>query len=102
LYIDDRHVGQLQVSLSRGAYVALENDDSRNFAAAKSAIFLVACYLIKLGYFLGLAKSILIPRKVVPFLGFSSDSAREVFALLPHKKEKFLRLVRQILVPQCP
>ena len=49
LYIDDRHVGQLQVSLSRGAYVALENDDSRNFAA----IFLVACHLIKLGYFLG-------------------------------------------------
>jgi hypothetical protein len=34
---------------------------------------------------------------VVPFLGFSSDSAREVFALLPHKKEKFLQLVRQVL-----
>ncbi len=34
---------------------------------------------------------------MVPFLGFSSDSAREVFALFPHKKEKFLRLVRQIL-----
>ena len=44
-----------------------------------------------------MAKSILIPQKVVPFLGFTSDSAREVFALLPHKKEKFLRLVRQIL-----
>ena len=42
-------------------------------------------------------KSILLPRKVVPFLEFSSDSAREVFALLPHKKEKFLQLVRQVL-----
>ena len=97
MYIDGRHVGQLQVSLSRGAYLALATEDSRNLAAAKSAIFLVACYLVKLGYFLGLAKSILIPRKVVPFLGFSSDSAREVFALLPHKKEKFLQLVRQVL-----
>jgi hypothetical protein len=92
LYIDDRHVGQLQLSLSC-AYVALATDDSHTFAAAKSAIFLVACYLIKLGYFLGLAKWVLISRKVVPFLGFSSDSAREVFALLPHKKEKFLRQI---------
>jgi hypothetical protein len=97
LYIDDRQVGQLQVSLSRGAYLALATEDSRNLAAAKSAIFFVACYLVKLGYFLDLAKSILIPRKVVPILGCSSDSAREVFALLPHKKEKFLQLVRQVL-----
>ena len=36
LYIDDRHVGQLQVSPSRGPIYCfqLENDDSRNFPFA--------------------------------------------------------------------
>ena len=76
LYIDDRHTGQLQVSLSQGAFTSLEGDDARNFAAAKSAIFVVAYHLIKLGYFLGLAKSILTPQQVVPYLGFALDSVR--------------------------
>lgn len=42
LYIDDRHVGQLQVPLSQGTYAVLGNDDLSNFAAAQSAIFIVA------------------------------------------------------------
>ena len=53
--------------------------------------------MIKLGYFLGLSKSILMPCKVVPYLGFLSDSSREVFHLIPEKKEKFLNLVQHIL-----
>ena len=66
LYIDDRHNGQLQISPRRGAYAAFVNPDEHNLASAKSAVFLVAFFLIKLGYFLGLPKSILMPRKVVP------------------------------------
>ena len=42
LYIDDRHNGQLQVSLDEGEYGSLATADERNLAAAKSAIFLVA------------------------------------------------------------
>jgi len=63
LYINDRHNGQLQVPLDKGEYGILKSDDDRNFAAAKSAVFLVAFHLVRLGYFLGLSKSILTPRK---------------------------------------
>ena len=38
-------------------YVCQPMQEERRFAAAKSAIFLVAYYLINLGYFLGLSKS---------------------------------------------
>ena len=97
LYIDDRHNGQLQVQLHQGAYATLVSRDDRNFHAAQTAIFLVAYYLIRLGYFLALSKSILKPQKVVPYLGFLSDSLRQAFLLLPEKKKKFVLLVKQVL-----
>ena len=74
LYIDNRHNGQLQVSLDQGPYRSLKTVEGRNLEAAKSAVFLVAYYLIDLGYFLGLSKSILTPQQVVPYLFFLSDS----------------------------
>lgn len=58
LYIDDRHSGQLQVDLAAGAYEAKMSMSERNLAAANAASFLVSYYLIKLGYFLGLQKSV--------------------------------------------
>ena len=97
LYIDDRHNGELQVALDKGEYATINTVDDRHLAAARSAIFLVAYHLVRLGYFLGLQKSILFPSKVVPYLGFLADSSREVFCLKPEKKEKFLQLVREIL-----
>ena len=97
LYIDDRHNGQLQIPTIQGAYAKFANPDEHNLEAAKSAIFLVAYFLIKLGCFLGLPKSILMPCKIVPYLGFLSDSSREVFHLIPEKKEKFLDLIEQTL-----
>ena len=86
LYVDDRHNGQLQVSLDKGQYDTLDSIDERNLAAAKSAVFLVAFHLVRLGHFLGLSKSILIPQKMVPYLGFLIDSSSEVFRLIPEKK----------------
>ena len=71
--------------------------EERNLAAAKSAVFHVAYYLIDLGYFLGLSKSILTPQQVVPYLGFLSDSVRMVFHLIAEKKGKFLNLIRENL-----
>ena len=87
LYIDDRHNGQLQVPLDKGEYSLLKTNDARNNAAASSAIFLVAFHLVRLGYFLGLLKSILTPSKIVPYLGFLADSSRKVFHLIPEKKK---------------
>ena len=97
LYIDNHHNGQLQVSLDEGEYGSLATADERNLAAAKSAIFLVAYYLVKLSYFLGLSKSILTPVKIVPYLGFMADSSRETFHLIPEKKGKFIALIQKLL-----
>ena len=96
LYIDDRHTGQLQVPLDKGEYGILKSDDDRNFAGAKSAVFLVAFHLVRLGYFLGLSKIILTPRKIVPCLGFLADFCQEVFHLVPEKR-KFVELVQETL-----
>ena len=97
LCIDDRHNGQLQISLDKGVYADLPTPDQCRFAAAKSALFLVAYFFIQLGYFLGLAKSVLSPRTVVHYLGFLSDSAWQVFYLIHEKKNKFLKLIREVL-----
>ena len=97
LYIDDRHNGQLQVSLDKGQYDTVDSIDERNLAASKSAVFLLAFHLARLGYFLGLSKSMLIPQKVVPYLGFLIDSGSEVFRLIPEKKRKLLELILETL-----
>ena len=99
LYIDDRHNRQLQTPLDKGVYADIPTLDESKFAAAKSALFLVAYYnyLIQLGYFLRLAKYVLSPRMVVPYLGFLSDSSRQVFHLFLEKKDKFLNLIREVL-----
>ena len=34
---------------------------------------------------------------VVPYLGFLSDSARQVFNLIPEKKNTFLKLIQEVL-----
>ena len=94
LYISDRHNGELQVPLDKGEYASLDTVDERHRAAARSAIFLVAYHLVKLGYFLGLDKSVLRPSKVVPYLGFLANSSRGVFLLKSDKKQNFLQLVR--------
>ena len=99
LYIDDRHSSQL--SFPNGclpvAYQNLPSQDSINLALANAAIFLTCFILSSLGYFIGLYKSTLVPCKQVPYLGFISDSEKQAFILLPHKKKKFLTLLKQAL-----
>ena len=95
LYIDDRHTGELLQSNTL-AYSQLSSPRERSLARASSAIFLVSYTLTDLGYFLGLKKSILVPRQTVPYLGFQVDSVKQAFLLLPKKKEKFIQLLRNI------
>ena len=97
LYINDRHNGELQVPLDKGEYCSIDNGDARHLADAESAVFLVAYHLVRLGYFLGLTKSVLVPNQMVLYLGFLSDSAREVFHLKPEKSQSFLALVKDVL-----
>ena len=99
LYIDDRHNGQLSFpgGVLPAAYQALASRDEVYLALAVAGIFLTCYILTSLGYFIGLAKSKLTPKKQVPYLGFVIDSERQAFTLLPHKKETFLCLVKETL-----
>ncbi|KAK3699580.1 hypothetical protein QZH41_014291, partial [Actinostola sp. cb2023] len=86
-----------RVNYMSGEYSMLECEEERRKKVAGSALFLVVYYLVRLGYFLGLAKSTLIPSKRVPYLGFLVDSSTEAFHLIPRKKLKLLNLVQEIL-----
>ena len=70
-YINDLHVGQL--ALPRDL-----QDSFRwsNFQLAKTAAFIVCSVLVRLGYFIGLFKSIPVPQTRIRFLGFLSDSCK--------------------------
>ena len=97
VYIDDRHRGEIQLSPSAPGYASLSSDLDKSLARANSSIFLVCFTLINLGYFLGIKKSILIPRQIVPFLGFLVGSVHQSFLLIKEKKQKFLPLLRLVL-----
>jgi hypothetical protein len=98
LYIDDRHTGELILpSLLPTAYQELASAFERHMAAASAAIFFVCYTLVSLGYFIGLDKSVLFPRQVVPYLGFDIDSREQAFRILPTKREKFCSLLRSVL-----
>ena len=68
LYIDDCHNGQLAFPARPlpSAYRALASTDDVNFALALAGIFLTRYVLTSLGYFIGLAKSVLTPQKPCP------------------------------------
>ena len=103
LYIDDRHNGQLTFPPGSlpSVYRALASKDEVNFALARAGIFLTCYVLTSLGYFHRPGKVCTHPSKQVPYLGFIIDSERHAYILLPHKKEKFIRLVKEILPRDC-
>ena len=96
LYIDDRLSGELLLS-NAPAYSQFNSLTERSFGRASLACFLVCFNLVNLGYFLGLDKSILVPRQVVPYLWFSVDSTKLAFLFLEAKQRKFLDLLHVIL-----
>ena len=96
LYIDDQHTGELCIPFQSSVYENLPILE-RSFASASSAIFIVCYTLVALGYFLGLSKSILLPRQAVPYLGFTVDSVKQAFLLLQDKKQKFCDLIRLVI-----
>ena len=97
LYIDDRRTGEISFSWVTPVYATLSSDRERAFARATSAIFIVCYTLSLLAYFIGLKKSVLVPRQCVPYLGFGIDSVRQAFALLEEKRLKFITLAEFIL-----
>ena len=82
-------------------FVYLHHPDLRYhsdvLACARIACFVVCYTLVRLRYCIGLSKSILEPKKVVPYLGFECDSSVGAFRLLPEKREKLVRLLESLL-----
>ena len=91
-YIDDRHPGQLRIKAEYR-----RDPLPSGFTLASAAAYIMSYLLTHLGYFIGLKKSILIPRQVVPVLDLPSDSTKQEFLLPENKKRKFISLRESIL-----
>ncbi|KAI8487678.1 hypothetical protein Bbelb_346710 [Branchiostoma belcheri] len=91
-YIDDRHAGQLTRPNQ-----PTEVDEITAFRRAEKAIFLLVTILVRLGYFINLAKSVLVPTQIITFLGMIINSILMAFGIPEEKKGKFGTLRRQIL-----
>ena len=52
---------------------------------------------MSLVYYINLAKSIIVPRQLVPYLGFLVDSCNQAFLLLDEKRQKFFNLVNSLI-----
>ena len=50
-----------------------------------------------MGYFIGLKKSHLVPKQVVPYLALLVESVQQAFLLIEEKKQKFLSLLCFVL-----
>ena len=86
---DDRHSAQLIIPEKAIIRLQAISPDELDLTSANMAYFIVYYTLVAVGYFLGLAKSILIPQQVVPYLGFLCNSRLQAFTLIPSKKQKF-------------
>ena len=96
LYINDRHNSQIRLPHGSSLSKSL-GPDELSLACDHIASFVVCYTLVKLGYCIGLQKSILLPSQSVPYLGFKCDSCLQAFCLLPCKKEMCISLIEAIL-----
>ncbi|KAK3751012.1 hypothetical protein QZH41_020176, partial [Actinostola sp. cb2023] len=97
LYIDDRHIGELQLDTPGTIPLSATPRDRTKLTNAQDAVYVVAYTLSHLGYTLGLPKCVLTPQKQIKFLGFISDTEQEAFYLPINKQKDFLALVASIL-----
>lgn len=63
------------------------------------AIFIACSFLLKLGYFLGIKKSCLIPSIKVKYLGYFSESDKQAFTL-PTDKVLNFAAIRDCILDQ--
>ncbi|KAK3698822.1 hypothetical protein QZH41_004952 [Actinostola sp. cb2023] len=97
VYIDDRHIGELQLGTPGTIPLSATPRDRTKLTNAQDAVYVVAYTLSHLGYTLGLPKCVLTPQKQIKFLGFISDTEQEAFYLPINKQKDFLALVASIL-----
>ena len=74
-----------------------ERSDDFRLSAATSALYIVVSLLMKLGYFIGLKKSVLVPTTQLEYLGFIVDSEKQAFHIPARKIQSFAQLREYIL-----
>ena len=97
LYIDDRLNSELVTQSGPWSRPILQRTDQYRFAAATAAIAIVIVVLTRLGYTLGLKKSVLVPVKQLEYLGFIVDSEKQAFIIPPRKIASFAALRESLL-----
>ena len=88
-YIDDRLVGELVV---KGG-----SETGGDFNMGLAACYIICEVLTRLGYFIGLNKSMLEPCQVVKFLGMLVDTSKQTFRI-PNDKKVSFRLLRESMI----
>ena len=97
LYIDDRLNGELITSYGPWSTPFSERSDDFRLSAATSALYIVVSLLMKLGYTIGLKKSVLVPTTQLEHLGFIVDSEKQAFRIPARKIQSFAQLREYIL-----
>lgn len=98
LYIDDRLNGELLTPSGPWSTPYSDRSDSYRHDAAAMAIKIVSIVLVRLGYTIGLSKSVLKPTHRLEFLGFIVDSVNQTFVIPQRKITTFAALREQILL----
>ena len=75
----------------------LQRADQCRFAAATAAIAIVIVVPTRLGYTIGLNKSVLVPVKQLEYLGFFLDSEKQAFIIPPREIASFAALRENLL-----
>ena len=67
---------------------------------ANLAIYMATQVITRLGFFIGLNKSVLTPTAEITFLGMIIDTNKRAFILPHYKKKKFAKLLEALLLSQ--
>lgn len=96
-YIDDRWIGGFLQSLFHDLEVSPNDSHLDDSQVAEKALYIVCQVMIRVGYFLNIKKSVLVPVKCIKFLGMLVDSERLAFIIPDEKIQKFIALRESIL-----
>lgn len=96
-YIDDRWIGGFLQSLFHDLEVSPNDSHLDDSQVAEKALYIVCQVMIRVGYFLNIKKSVLVPVKCIKFLGMLVDSERLAFIIPDEKIQKFIGLRESIL-----
>lgn len=96
-YIDDRLIRGFLQSLFHGLEVFPDVSHLNDSQVAEKALYIVCQVMIRVGYFLNIKKSVLVPVKCKQILGMLTDSERLPFIIPDEKIQKFISLRESIL-----